>query len=91
MGIEYHLRFAAPDPSAVADVLRRHPAAREVKPPGLQFEFGSADDGWPEATAHAEADGAYFCDHCGGTGRALLDEVVARLVSEFGAVTIEEL
>jgi hypothetical protein len=33
----------------------------------------------------------YFCDRCGGSGRALLGEVVARLVSAFGPVTIEQL
>ena len=91
MGVEYQLRFTAPDAAAVADVLRRHPAARESAPPGLRFEFGSAGGGRPEATAEVEAGGAYFCDHCGGSGRALLGEVVARLVSAFGAVTVEEL
>jgi hypothetical protein len=89
MGIEYRLRFAAPDAAAVAEVLRRHPAARESMPPGLRFDFGSASDGWPQATAQVEAGGRYFCDHCGGAGRALFSEVIARLESPCGAVAIE--
>jgi len=91
MGIEYHLRFTASDAIDVAEVLRRHPEAREIAPPSLRFEFGSAGEGWPQATVQVEAGGVYFCDHCGGSGRALLGEVVARLVSAFGTVTVEEL
>lgn len=91
MGVEYQLRFTAPDAGTVAEVLLRHPAARETTPPSLRFEFGSAGEGWPQATAQAETDGVYFCDHCGGLGQAILGEVVARLVSAFGVVTVEEL
>lgn len=89
MGIEYRLRLSAPDAEAVAAVLRRLPAAQEA--PDYRFEVGAAVGGWPQATIQVEPDGVYFCDHLGGTGRALLGEVVARLVSMFGAVTVEEL
>lgn len=91
MGVEYRLRFVAPDVAAVADVLRRHPEARGGDPPGLRFEYGSAAGGRPQATAQVETDGAYFCDHCTGSGRAVLGELVARLASAFGPVTVEEL
>jgi hypothetical protein len=91
VGIEYRLRFAAPDAAEVAQVLRRLPAAREGTPPDTRFDFGLAGGGWPQATAQADADGVYFCDHCGGAGRAVLGEVVAALVSVFGPITIEEL
>jgi hypothetical protein len=89
MGIEYGLRFHAADPDVVAAVLRRLPAAREA--PTLRFEVGVQAGEWPQATVQVEAGGVYFCDHCGGTGRALLGEVVARLVSAVGPVTVEEL
>jgi len=97
MGIEYSLRFDAPDAETVADLLRRLPGATEsaspYAAPGLCFDFGvgPAEDGWPEATIQIEPGGAYFCDHCGGGGPAFLDRVVASLVSYFGAVTVEEL
>ena len=44
----------------------------------------------PDATARSEPYGAYFCDN-GGSGHAYLGQVIASLVSEFGAVQIEEL
>jgi hypothetical protein len=91
MGIEYGLRFNAPDAEAVAAVLRRLPGVREVTTPDHRFDLGvGSDEGWPEATVMVDEAGAYFCDHCGKGGRALLGEVVASLVSAFGAVTIEE-
>jgi len=97
MGIEYNLRFEAPDAEAVAGLLRSLPGATEsgspYAAPGLCFDLGAgpAEEGWPEATIQIEPGGAYFCDHCGGGGRAYLGQVVASLVSYFGAVTIEEL
>ena len=91
MGIEYRLRFEAPDVEAVADVIRRLPAARAATPPGNRFDLGDASHDWPEATVVVELGGVYYCDHCGGSGRALLGEVVARLASAFGVVTVEEL
>jgi hypothetical protein len=93
MGIEYRLRFNAPTAEAVAGVLRRVDAACEAPPPEYRFDLGIAasDRGWPQATVQVESDGAYFCDHGGASGRALLGEVVARLVSAFGAVTIDVL
>lgn len=89
MGIEYTLRFSASDPEAVAEELRRLPTAREVSPPSHRFDFGVGD--LPQATVQVEPGGAYFCDHCSGPGRALLGEVVARLVSAFGVVSVDEL
>lgn len=91
MGIEYRLRFAAPAAEAVAALLRRLPSASNLPPPGHRFDLGFGAADWPQATIHVEPGGAYFCDHCGGSGRALLGEVVARLVSAFGPVTVEEL
>ncbi len=58
------------------------------------IEFGPHVAHLPQVSAdhgQVEAGGVYFCDHCGGLGRALLGEVVARLASAFGAVTVEEL
>jgi hypothetical protein len=91
MGIEYKLRFSAADTEAVATVLRRLPAVREAPPPDRRFDLTVSGREWPEATVRIESDGAYFCDHCGGSGRALLGEVLARLVSAFGAVTVDEM
>jgi hypothetical protein len=93
MGIEYRLRFNAPDDGAVDAVLRQLPTARAAKAPGVGYDLGdvTSDEAWPEATVSVEPGGAYYCDHCGGSGRALLGQVVASLVSVFGTVTIEEL
>jgi hypothetical protein len=93
MGIEYSLRFNAPDAEAVAEELRRMPGVREVATPhhGFEFREGVAEGDWPHATVMVEPGGAYFCDHCGGTGRAWLGAVVATLASSFGPVTVEEL
>lgn len=93
MGIEYNLRFSAPNAEAVADLLRRMSDTREVDTPEPHFELGAdpAGQDWPEATATIEPDGLYFCDNCGGGGRALLGQLIARLTSYFGPVTIEEL
>lgn len=77
MGIEYALRFAAPEAERVASLLRRLPTARELPPPH-QDQVGLGDG--PEATVAAEAGGAYFCDHCGGRGTEYLGVVVAWLV-----------
>jgi hypothetical protein len=44
----------------------------------------------PDATVQPAPYGVYFCDH-GGHGREFLGVLVARLVSEFGAVTVTEL
>jgi hypothetical protein len=44
----------------------------------------------PDASVQAEPYGAYFCVF-GGHGREILGLVVARLVSEFGPVTVAEL
>jgi hypothetical protein len=93
MGIEYRLQFSSSGAEAVAAVLRRLPAAREASSPSHKFELGpgATERDWPQATVQVEPGGVYFCDHCGGTGRALLGEVIARLVSAFGVVTVDEL
>lgn len=98
MGIEYSLRFSAPDADAVAALLRSLPGATASSPvgggpPGHQFDLGAdpAGQDWPAATVQVEPDGAYFCSYGGEPGRAYLGEVVAALVSYFGPVTVEEL
>lgn len=48
------------------------------------------DLGMPDVTIQIESDGAYFCNH-GGAGNELLGCLIARLTSEYGAVTITEL
>jgi hypothetical protein len=92
MGIEYSLRFCAPDAAAVAAVLRKLPAASEASPPANRFDLQVSTSAreWPQATVWVELGGACFCDNCGGAGLALLGEVVGRLVSAFGAVTVDE-
>lgn len=93
MGIEYQLRFTAPEPGAVDELIRLLPAARAAHPPqpGFDLWVGSSEQDNPQATVQAEPGGLYFCDHCGAHGRALLGEVVAALVPVFGPVTVDEL
>src|SRR5262245_37798470 len=83
VGFEYRLRFAVPDSSAVAAVIRRLPEVREAIPPGSGFDFGHAGGGWPQATVQVETGGIYFCDHCSPGGGAVLGNLVAALVSAF--------
>jgi hypothetical protein len=90
MGIEYKLRFVAPDSAVVDDLVRHVPGARELAPPRSGVEFVTADASWPQASVQVKQGGVYFCDHCGSSGRAVLGEVIARLVSNFGSVTVEE-
>jgi hypothetical protein len=90
VGFEYRLRFAVPDPSAVAEVLRRLPEARDSSATIAGFDFGCAGGGRPQATAQVEASGIYFCDHCSPGGGAVLGNIVAALVSAYGPVVVEE-
>jgi hypothetical protein len=90
VGIEYQLKFDAPDCESVASELRCLSSA--VESSASHFEFAvDGKTGWSDATLQIESFGAYFCDNCGGPGRAILGEVIARLTSKFGAVTITEL
>lgn len=93
MGIEYRLRFSFSDPNAVTLLLRRLPNIQETTSPSTSFDFLTPEstNKLPEATVTIESDGLYFCDHCGGSGRALLGIVVACMVSKFGPVAVEEL
>ncbi len=92
MGVEYTLRFAHPDAASVSAVLRRLPVAHELSPSGSEFELRAVGTAGaiPDATARVESYGLYFCDY-GGAGREFLGLVVARLVGEFGTVTVAEL
>lgn len=89
MGIEYKLQFAHSNPAGVASVLRRLPMVREMSGHTGEFELRAMETTgtMPDATAHIEPDGLYFCDH-GGSGRQFLGIVIAQLVGEFGPVTV---
>jgi hypothetical protein len=93
MRIEYRLQFSAPDAQSVATVIRRIPGAREIEAVNPRFDLGcgASVESVPQAMVQVEPYGVYFCDYCAGSGRELLGAVVARLVSRFGAVTVEEL
>jgi len=90
-GVEYKIRFKCPGTDAVAEALRPLPFAREL-PASEGFELRAAGSaaGMPDAWAKPEPGGLYFCDN-GGAGRELLGLVVARLVRQFGVVTVAEL
>jgi hypothetical protein len=60
-------------------------------PGGQEFELRAKPSaGIPDAMMRVEPYGLYFCDY-GGVGREILGLIVARLVSQFGPVTIAEL
>ena len=92
MGMEYKLRFAFPDVASVTSVLRRLPMVREVPRTNIEFEFRAAENSssMPDASARIEQDGLYFCV-CGNRGRQFLGDIIARLVSEYGTVTVADL
>jgi hypothetical protein len=91
MGMEYKLQFEFPNAESVTTVLRRLPMVREAQRTTLDFEFRVAENSgsMPDALARIEQDGLYFCDF-GGMGRQFLGILVARLVSEFGPVTVAD-
>jgi hypothetical protein len=92
MGMEYKLRFAFSNVSSVDAVLRRLPGVREVSRTNVEFEFRSAENSGslPDASAHVEQDWLYFCVY-GSMGRQFFGDTIARLVSEFGPVTVADL
>ncbi len=87
MGIEYRLRFTAPNVPTVTALLGQLPGARAEALPEPRYDLGSG----PDASVWLEPDGVLFCDHCGGGGRRVLGELVAALAAAFGPVTVEEL
>jgi hypothetical protein len=92
VGYEYQLQFTHPGAAAVAEVVRRLPFAHERQPQSGEFELwiDGPNGGMPDAAAQVEPYGLYFC-YYGVAGRELLGTLLARLVSEFGAVTIDDL
>ena len=90
MGVEYRLRFTHTDVDGVASVLRRLPQLRATASPGaFELRRSGPSDGPPDAVLQVEPCGVYFCWY-GVAGREFLGTVVARLVSDFGAVTVED-
>jgi hypothetical protein len=55
----------------------------------LEFRRDKPGAGMPDASASIEDYGLHFCDY-GGGGREYLGQVVAWLVSRFGAVAVTE-
>ena len=93
MGIEYRIKFKAPDTESVVTVFRRIPWARQSSNASLEFEMHENQETshWSDATVVIEPGGVYFRDNGGGSGRHVLGEVVAQLLSVFGQLTIEGL
>jgi hypothetical protein len=89
--MEYRLRFAYPDEGSLEALLRLLPFVRGPVSSGTLFELRSTDPTgeMPDAMMKIEPCGAYFCDN-GGKGRQMLGLVIARLVSQFGSVAVEE-
>ncbi len=91
MGIEYRLQFTAPDAATVVSVLQRLPMVQKVAGDEPMFELRTEQttDTMPDAVVSLQPDGIYFCDNR-GSGKQLLGVLIARLVSEFGPVTVAE-
>jgi len=91
VGMEYKLCFQYPNDALVNNALARMPERYQVQRSERGFEFRSADTtgSIPDAAAHVEKFGVYFCDN--GGGREIMGIVIANLVSEFGAVTVADL
>ncbi len=89
MGKEYKLRFRFPNAQSVNEALRRLPMACGVDDATIGVDFRSPENtgSMPDASAHVQEDGLYFCDY-GGMGRHYFGLIVARLVDEFGVVTV---
>lgn len=93
MGIEYRISFTFADKSRIDGAVRHLPGLRKAVPPWDGFDWEAPDrdtGGLPDAHFEVESAGVYFVDN-GGRGREFLGILVARLVSEFGQVRVEEL
>jgi hypothetical protein len=91
MGFEYSLKFAGSNRDSIEEVLAKCPGSMKTSFEGqTRFEFREAlnHGEMPNATTFAEAGGVYFCDHGGGI--VFLGSVVARLVEQFGPLTVAE-
>ena len=89
MGSEYRLRFQNADKGDVIDSLGHLQDAKLISPEELEFRATGNSSRMPDATVKAEPGGLYFCDH-GGAGRDYLGRVVAKLLSAYGSVTVQE-
>ncbi len=92
MGIEYSIKFSAPEPGATKAALRQLGCAPVAGPAGESFEFRSdrAPSEMPDAAITLTEEGLYFCD-CGGLGREFLGRLIALLVAKYGTLSIREL
>jgi len=93
MGIEYKLEFSLPEADVVVSVLGNLEFVRNAaEPDAMMFERRTSRDdrGMPDACVRVESYGLYYCDY-GGDGRAILGQVISKLVSSFGAVTVSDL
>jgi len=90
MSDEYRLVFAHPGVRSVAECLRPLAGASVLSGPILTLEFRSGSPlEMPDAILRPEGEGAYFCIF-GGGGRAFLGQILARLVSSYGSVTVDD-
>lgn len=91
MGDEYQLRFKHSDSGAVATCLGALSGAAVSSSDELEIQFRATRNNaaMPDAVSVVNPRGVYFCVN-GGDGRAFLGQVVARLVSRFGPVAIDE-
>jgi hypothetical protein len=87
MGTEYAIRFEHAGPESVNVVLRR---LRMAQATSQGFELRATQtDGMPDAFIRIEPNGLYYCDN-GGAGKEFLGVLIARMVSEFGPVTVAD-
>lgn len=91
MGIEYSLKFDVTAPLALEGILLHlAPAGRVTRDEfGFHLWMELPTHRMPDATTKLESGGLYFVDH-GGYGREFLGRLITALVSEFGAVTVQE-
>jgi hypothetical protein len=57
--------------------------------PGVEFRSDPTRSGMPDAIAVVQHDGVYLCVN-GGDGRIFLGQAIARLVANFGRLTIDD-
>lgn len=89
MGVEFRLRFAVTEQAAVTEAVRalRFAAETDRSPDVFDLHSNGGSSEYPDARGEVEPKGLYFCVNT-QMGSGLLGELLARLVDQFGPITV---
>ena len=91
MGIEYSIEFSAANSAEVENIIDTlNHCQHNSKYSSFELRKTVSSEGMPDATIHLISGGLYFSDN-GGYGQEFLGKLIAKIVSNFGVVTIQEI